>query len=221
MQKKNFQFILFCLAYVSPEVLNPNQASYSGCLSDSWSLGIVLFTLLVGRYPFHHHSISTMFAKISRAKFQIPPTYGISLDAKILLRSLIRLKPEERLLPSDILAHNWLKSNSSKNEYRPISTSSAQSNSISNYVNNFNSLWLLSNKPQNEVNNGLPVSTIHPLQSSFLSANQRASKLNISESRWPSTIISQSNDLQMVPEITENAKTNTNHNINYATNSNK
>lgn len=100
-----------CPAYVSPEVLNTNQTKYSGKLSDSWSLGIVLFTLLLGRYPFHHQTITTMFAKIARAKFQIPPSTGLSLNAKILLRSLIRLNPSERLLPSEILNQNWLKQN--------------------------------------------------------------------------------------------------------------
>ena len=53
-----------CPAYVSPEVLSPSQASYSGRLSDSWSLGIVLYTLLFGRYPFHHQTITHMFAKV-------------------------------------------------------------------------------------------------------------------------------------------------------------
>jgi len=100
-----------CPAYVSPEVLNTNQSKYSGKLSDSWSLGIVLFTLLLGRYPFHHQTITAMFAKIARGKFQIPPSTGLSLDAKTLLRSLIRIKPEERLLPSQIHYHNWFKNN--------------------------------------------------------------------------------------------------------------
>lgn len=71
----------------------------------------MLFTLLLGRYPFHHQTISAMFAKIARGKFQIPPSTGLSLDAKTLLRSLIRIKPEERLLPSQILSHNWFKNN--------------------------------------------------------------------------------------------------------------
>jgi len=107
-----------CPAYVSPEVLNSTQTSFSGCLSDSWSLGIVLFTLLFGSYPFYHEKIAIMFAKIIRGKFQLPPTTNspsnctsdvLSLDAKILLRSLIRVRPNERLLPQEILAHNWLR----------------------------------------------------------------------------------------------------------------
>ena len=97
-----------CPAYVSPEVLNPAQTHYSGKLSDSWSLGIVLYTLLFGRYPFHHNVITTMFAKITKGKFAIP-TNGISIDAKILLRSLIRLNASERLLPNEIVKTNWFK----------------------------------------------------------------------------------------------------------------
>lgn len=104
-------------AYVSPEVLNPFQTSYSGKQSDSWSLGIILYTLLVGRYPFHHPTIANMFARIARGKFQVPMPISLSLDARTLLRSLIRVKPEERLRPEEILAHNWFRQN--ENESRP------------------------------------------------------------------------------------------------------
>lgn len=100
-----------CPAYVSPEVLNPSQIGYSGRLSDSWSLGIILYTLLLGRYPFHHQTIIAMFVKITRGKFQIPPSSGLSCEARSLLKSLIRVAPSERLLPSEILCHNWLKRN--------------------------------------------------------------------------------------------------------------
>jgi serine/threonine protein kinase len=115
-----------CPAYVSPEVLNSSQTSFSGCLSDSWSLGIVLFTLLFGSYPFYHEKIAIMFAKIIRGKFQLPSITSstsngasetLSLDAKILLRSLIRVNPNERLLPQEILAHNWLR----KSEHEIVS----------------------------------------------------------------------------------------------------
>ena len=123
---------------MSPEVLNPQQSKYSGKLSDSWSLGIVLFTMLLGRYPFHHQAITTMFAKIARGKFQIPPSSCLSLDAKILLRSLIRLKPEERLLPSEILACNWLKP--TEIDYNQLQQNKFKNlNSACQYLQNLNS----------------------------------------------------------------------------------
>ncbi len=104
--------MLGCPPYLSPETINFQQKSFSGFLSDSWSLGIVLYTLIYGRYPFQHPMLSNMFVKIKLGKFHVPTSNGcgylLSQDLRILLRSLIRGVPHERLLPHEILVHNWL-----------------------------------------------------------------------------------------------------------------
>ncbi|XP_022235896.1 tribbles homolog 1-like, partial [Limulus polyphemus] len=95
-----------CPAYVSPEILT-TIGSYSGRAADCWSLGVMLYTLLVGRYPFHDIDHSALFGKICRGKFNIPDM--VSSRAKCLIRSLLRKDPAERLAIDDVLRHPWFR----------------------------------------------------------------------------------------------------------------
>ena len=95
-----------CPAYVSPEILQVAQP-YSGKAADIWSLGVMLYTMLIGRYPFHDVEPSALFGKIRRGQYSIPDT--ISSKAKCLIRSLLRREPEERLTAGQILQHPWFR----------------------------------------------------------------------------------------------------------------
>jgi serine/threonine protein kinase len=110
-----------CPVYACPEIVL-NRQMYSGKLADSWSLGkdsilmfinniylgIILYTMLFGRYPFCDRTLVGLFIKIGRCRPDIPRT--ISVKGRSLLRSLIRVKPDERLLAQDILGHVWFNS---------------------------------------------------------------------------------------------------------------
>lgn len=96
-----------CPAYVSPEILNAN-GSYSGKAADVWSLGVMLYTILVGRYPFHDVEPGSLFSKIRRGHFNIPET--LTPKAKCLIRSILRREPAERLTSREILEHPWFAS---------------------------------------------------------------------------------------------------------------
>lgn len=94
-----------CPAYVSPEILRTNTR-YSGRAADMWGLGVMLYTMLVGRYPFHGAEHSGLFAKIRRGQFSLPES--LSSRAKCLIRSLLRKEPGERITTEDVLVHPWL-----------------------------------------------------------------------------------------------------------------
>lgn len=96
-----------CPAYVSPEILTVSS-HYSGCAADCWSLGVMLYAMLVGRYPFHGTEPSLLFAKIRRSQVLIPE--WLSSRARCLIRGLLRPNPTERLTAADVLAHPWLQS---------------------------------------------------------------------------------------------------------------
>lgn len=102
-----------CPAYVSPEILS-GSTPYSGKMADMWSLGVMLYTMLVGRYPFHDPDPATLFSKIRRGQCCLPE--GLSPKAKCLLHSLLRKEPSERLTAAELLAHPWFHRPSSSQE---------------------------------------------------------------------------------------------------------
>lgn len=90
-----------CPAYVSPEVLT-TETKYSGKSADCWSLGVILFTMLAGRYPFHDPNPSCLIGKIRRGLFQVPNS--LSRELKCVIASLLRREPTERMTAQDLLA---------------------------------------------------------------------------------------------------------------------
>jgi tribbles-like protein len=99
-----------CPAYVGPEILDLNQKSFSGRAADMWSLGVLLFVILYGRYPFYDTTPARLFAKIRHGNIHMMEEAGISFEARSFIRCLLRRDPSERPSAMDILAHPWLQS---------------------------------------------------------------------------------------------------------------
>ena len=95
-----------CPAYVSPEILSTVTESYSGKAADVWSLGVMLYTMIIGRYPFHDTEPSALFGKIRRGQYSLPDI--LSSGAKCLIRNMLRRDPSQRLSAEDCLLHPWL-----------------------------------------------------------------------------------------------------------------
>nr|XP_054754124.1 tribbles homolog 2-like [Lytechinus pictus] len=100
-----------CPAYVSPEILLTN-GSYSGKAADMWSLGVILYTMLVGRYPFHDSDPVSLFTKIRLGQYNVPDS--LSTQAKSMIYSLMRVSPTERLTAEEVLEHPWFRTTSQK-----------------------------------------------------------------------------------------------------------
>ncbi|XP_046631320.1 serine/threonine-protein kinase PLK1-like [Daphnia pulicaria] len=59
--------------YIAPEVLNKKGHSFE---VDIWSMGCILYTLLVGRPPFETQSLKDTYSKIKRNEYHIPSRIG-------------------------------------------------------------------------------------------------------------------------------------------------
>ncbi|GFO01860.1 tribbles-like protein 2 [Plakobranchus ocellatus] len=94
-----------CPAYVSPEILCARAGGYSGRRADLWSLGVMIYTMLVGRYPFHDRDPVMLFGKIRRGAYKIPDS--VPARARCLIKNLLCQNPLERLSAEEVLEHPW------------------------------------------------------------------------------------------------------------------
>jgi len=93
--------------YVAPEVEYTSKGlggTYS-FPADCWSLGALLYVMLVARFPeFEQDSSGKIVVKLS------PSLWGsVSSEAKDLIRSLMNTNPAARLTMGSTLMHPWLK----------------------------------------------------------------------------------------------------------------
>ncbi|KAK2568246.1 Serine/threonine-protein kinase PLK1 [Acropora cervicornis] len=77
--------------YIAPEVLNKKGHSFE---VDVWSLGCILFTLLVGKPPFETQSLQDTYKRIKRNEYYIPSK--VSHSAQLLIIKLLRPDPSTR-----------------------------------------------------------------------------------------------------------------------------
>uniref|UniRef100_A0A7S4RVJ7 Calmodulin n=1 Tax=Alexandrium monilatum TaxID=311494 RepID=A0A7S4RVJ7_9DINO len=93
------------LSYVAPEVLDKSYTSQC----DMWSLGVVVFILLVGYMPFDG-SDSHQIALIKSGMYEMERQQwdAVSQQAKDLVRNLLVVDPTKRLTAEQALHHPWI-----------------------------------------------------------------------------------------------------------------
>eukprot|EP00416_Gambierdiscus_australes_P017944 CAMPEP_0171066774 /NCGR_PEP_ID=MMETSP0766_2-20121228/7612_1 /TAXON_ID=439317 /ORGANISM="Gambierdiscus australes, Strain CAWD 149" /LENGTH=457 /DNA_ID=CAMNT_0011522963 /DNA_START=65 /DNA_END=1438 /DNA_ORIENTATION=- len=94
------------LIYSAPEVLAQSYTEKA----DMWSVGAILYALLVGRY-LYHGSGQQLRTKVAAGKVHFAPGFArLSEGARGLVQSLLSLEPGSRPSASAALEHPWLQS---------------------------------------------------------------------------------------------------------------
>lgn len=92
--------------YAAPEVTNKNYDLFA---ADVWSLGVILYILLVGAFPWNKNKDMSIQEQIQGGIFDAPKT--ISIEAIDLLHKILDPNPETRLTIKGIRMHPWLYGN--------------------------------------------------------------------------------------------------------------
>ena len=77
--------------YIAPEILEgKNGHSYE---VDIWSIGVIIYTTLIGKPPFETSDVKTTYRKIKTNDYSFPSNSNISSAAKDLITKILVLNP--------------------------------------------------------------------------------------------------------------------------------
>lgn len=109
LEHKDKRLKVFCgtPSYMSPELVSGKE--YSGFCVDAWALGVLIFVLLLGRFPFKAQTEPELFQKIRRGAYSISASENhITNVAKRLIRGILRTDPVDRPTLGQITNHQWV-----------------------------------------------------------------------------------------------------------------
>jgi polo-like kinase 1 len=92
--------------YIAPEILDNHQKGHSFQV-DVWSLGVVMFTMLVGKPPFEDVDVKSTYQRIRDNAYAFPDNLYISSSGRNLIQSILRHDPKSRPTIFEIAAHPW------------------------------------------------------------------------------------------------------------------
>lgn len=121
------QRLLGTVAYAAPELLkgppslNPSNSFFqsprlqkASQAVDVWSLGVILYVVLSGVYPFDPDNELNTDEELARAivkgdfEFQGSAWNSVSKSAKNLIKRMLIKDPEKRITAREILKHDWV-----------------------------------------------------------------------------------------------------------------
>lgn len=89
----------------APEVFtaNINTDNYYDQRCDIWSIGIIMYCIRCGIYPFSDSNLSIQVDLICSGKYNYPPNINVDNYTKIIIKQILTVNPDNRISISNLL----------------------------------------------------------------------------------------------------------------------
>ena len=91
--------------YIAPEIID-GKGGHSFQV-DIWSMGVIMYTLLVGKPPYEAKDVKSTYKRIIANVYTFPDHVSVSERAKDLIRNMLQSKPEMRPTLDQVQNHEF------------------------------------------------------------------------------------------------------------------
>ena len=91
---------------MSPEIVRKHE--YDGKPVDMWALGVLLYVMLTGTFPFRGVSEQDLYQKIQRGQYRTNHD-SLSTDARKLIARLLDVDHRRRMTAEELIESSFIK----------------------------------------------------------------------------------------------------------------
>ena len=156
--------------YIAPEVLD-SKLGHSFEV-DIWALGVILYTLLIGRPPFETNDVKKTYNLIKMNAYSFPDQISISQEAKSLITQILKNDPNRRPSLNEILEHEFFHMGNSIPKLLPVSTLAVPPSEA--YIKKYNPLPCY--EPASSAHDTMPIKSISESSKKVSNNTERPTK---------------------------------------------
>ena len=117
---------------MAPEILSDKKTSADPAI-DVWSIGCILYSLIVGTLPFTDYDTQKIRDKVIQDPVTFPRDLKISTPVRDLILAMLQKEPEDRITMSEITQLDCVKQRRKKSFSRFLSDSEREASDVHSY----------------------------------------------------------------------------------------